>query len=47
MRVQPLHSEHITAELAQADCLLVVPELVEELQSGDFVDVLLLDGGGW
>lgn len=47
MRVQPLHSEHITAELAQADCLLVVPELVEELQAGDFVDVLLLDGGAW
>lgn len=47
VRVQPLHSEHITAELAQADCLLVVPELVEELQPGDFVDVLLLDGGGW
>lgn len=45
MRVHPLHSEHITAELAQADCLLVVPELVEELQAGDFVDVLLLDGG--
>ena len=47
VRVQPLHSEHITAELAQADCLLVVPEAVEELQAGDFVDVLLLDGGGW
>lgn len=47
VRVQPLHSEHLIAELAQADCLLVVPELVEELQSGDFVDILLLDGGGW
>ena len=47
VRVQPLHSEHITAELAQADCLLIVPELVEELQAGDFVDILLLDGGGW
>lgn len=44
LRVQPLHSEHITAELAQADCLLVVPEVVEELLAGDFVDVLLLDG---
>lgn len=47
IRVQPLHSEHLTAELAQADCLLMVPELVEELQAGDFVDILLLDGGGW
>jgi molybdopterin biosynthesis enzyme len=43
--VQPLHSEHVTAELAQADCLLVIPEVVEELLAGDFVDVLLLEGG--
>lgn len=45
LRVQPLHSEHVTAELAQADCLLVIPEVVEELLAGDFVDVLLLEGG--
>lgn len=44
LRVQPLHSEHVTAELAQADCLLVVPDVVEELLAGDFVDVLLLEG---
>lgn len=44
LRVQPLHSEHVTAELAQADCLLVVPEVIEELLAGDFVDVILLDG---
>lgn len=44
LRVQPLHSEHVTAELAQADCLLVVPDAVEQLLQGDVVDVLLLDG---
>lgn len=44
LRVQPLHSEHVTAELAQADCLLVVPEVVEHLLPGDFVDVMLLEG---
>lgn len=44
LRVQPLHSEHVTAELAQADCLLVIPELVEHLLPGDFVDVLILEG---
>ena len=44
LRVQPLHSEHVTAELAQADCLLVIPEVIEELLAGDFVDVLLLEG---
>ena len=46
-RVHPLHSEHITAELAQADCLLVVPEAVTDLNVGDFVDVVQLDGGAW
>ena len=44
LRVKPLHSEHVTAELAKADCLLVIPEVIEELLAGDFVDVLLLDG---
>ena len=39
LRVRPLHSEHATAELAQADCLLVVPEMVEHLVPGDIVDV--------
>ncbi len=44
LRVQPLHSEHVTAELAQADCLLVIPEMVEQLIAGDIVDVLPLEG---
>lgn len=44
-RVQPLHSEHATTELAQANCLLVIPEAVQEAHAGDFVDVILLDGG--
>lgn len=44
LRVQPLHSEHVTAELAQADCLLVVPEMVEQLLAGDIVDVYPLEG---
>lgn len=46
-RVRPLPSEQTTAELAHADCLLVVPEVLEELKSGDFVDVIPLNGGGW
>lgn len=45
LRVQPLHSEHVTSELAQADCLLVVPDAVEQLVAGDRVDVMALDGG--
>lgn len=44
LRVQPLHSEHVTAELARADCLLVVPEMVEQLVAGDVVDVQVLEG---
>lgn len=44
LRVQPLHSEHVTSELARADCLLVVPEAVEQLLAGDRVDVVVLDG---
>lgn len=43
LRVRPLHSEHATAELAQADCLLVVPEVVEALVPGDIVDVYALE----
>jgi molybdopterin molybdotransferase len=44
LRVQPLHSEHVTTELAQADCLLVIPEMVEQLVAGDIVDVYPLEG---
>ncbi len=43
LRVQPLHSEHISSDLALADCLLVIPEAVEQLLAGDFVDLIPLD----
>lgn len=43
LRVQPLHSEHITSDLALADCLIVVPDAVEQLMAGDFVDLIPLD----
>ncbi|MHB0928030.1 MAG: molybdopterin molybdotransferase MoeA [Candidatus Nanopelagicales bacterium] len=46
LRVQPLHSEHVTAELAHADCLLVIPEMVEQILAGDIVDIYVLDGAG-
>ena len=45
--VLPLGSERVTTELAQADCLIVVPEAVEDLMAGDFVDVVPLEGSGW
>ena len=44
LRVRPLHSQHVTSELAEADCLIVIPDAVEQLVRGDVVDVLPIDG---
>lgn len=38
----PTGSSHLLAELAEANCLIVVDEDVEELETGDRVEVMFL-----
>lgn len=38
----PTGSSHLLAELAEANCLIVVPADVEELETGDEIDVMFL-----
>lgn len=48
VRALDVQGTHLVASLARTDCLIVVPELVQEVRSGDTVEVIdLVDASVW
>lgn len=48
VRALDVQGTHLVASLARTDCLIVVPELVQEVRSGDTVEVIdLVDESVW